>query len=190
MASSSPATQKICMWVKSEIRPSTATISNCSFCDLCAMRSGRLCSFQYSVPTQKTVAIRKMPVHHQQGIRPVSAGNEKRQMMRGRRMHLFAQISFSLQKPEASAVAVHLRRACSAEWLDLNQDGTRRPHPNLRGNDDSANVTAGAISHARSIDDLIPSAKEIQKQAALKEAEKAEEYAKRLAAAPRPKSAL
>ena len=40
------------------------------------------------------------------------------------------------------------------------------------------------------IDDLIPSAKEIQKQAALKEAEKAEQYAKRQAAAEAEKLAL
>lgn len=40
------------------------------------------------------------------------------------------------------------------------------------------------------IDDLIPSAKDIQKQAALKEAEKAEEQAKRLAAAEAEKRAL
>ena len=40
------------------------------------------------------------------------------------------------------------------------------------------------------IDDLIPSAKEIQKQAALKEAQKAEEHAKRVAAAEAEKRAL
>src|SRR3954451_4934905 len=40
------------------------------------------------------------------------------------------------------------------------------------------------------IDDLIPSAKEIQKQAALKEAEKADEIAKRLVAAEAEKRAL
>ena len=40
------------------------------------------------------------------------------------------------------------------------------------------------------IDDLIPSAKEIQKQAALKEAQKAEEHSKRLAAAEVEKRAL
>lgn len=40
------------------------------------------------------------------------------------------------------------------------------------------------------IDDLIPSAKEIQKQAALKEAQKANEMAKRLAAAEAEKHAL
>ena len=40
------------------------------------------------------------------------------------------------------------------------------------------------------IDDLIPSAKEIQQQAALKEAEKAEEHAKRFAAAEAEKRAL
>ena len=40
------------------------------------------------------------------------------------------------------------------------------------------------------IDDLIPSAKEIQKQAALKEAAKADEHAKRLAAAEAEKHAL
>jgi hypothetical protein len=40
------------------------------------------------------------------------------------------------------------------------------------------------------IDDLIPSAQEIQKQAALKEAQKADEHAKRLAAAEAEKHAL
>jgi hypothetical protein len=40
------------------------------------------------------------------------------------------------------------------------------------------------------IDDLIPSAKEVQKQAALKEAQKADEHAKRLAAAEAEKRAL
>jgi hypothetical protein len=40
------------------------------------------------------------------------------------------------------------------------------------------------------IDDLIPSAKDIQKQAALKEAQKAEEHAKRLAEAEAEKRAL
>jgi uncharacterized protein (DUF1778 family) len=40
------------------------------------------------------------------------------------------------------------------------------------------------------IDDLIPNAKEIQKQAALKEAQKADEHAKRLAAAEAEKRAL
>ena len=36
---------------------------------------------------------------------------------------------------------------------------------------------------SENIDDLIPTAKEVQKQAAIKEAEKADEYARRLAAA-------
>ena len=40
------------------------------------------------------------------------------------------------------------------------------------------------------IDDLIPTAKEIQKQAAIKEAEKAEQDARRLAAAEAEKRAL
>src|ERR1700732_3749635 len=40
------------------------------------------------------------------------------------------------------------------------------------------------------IDDLIPAAKEIQKQAALKEAEKADQYARSLAAAEAEKRAL
>jgi hypothetical protein len=40
------------------------------------------------------------------------------------------------------------------------------------------------------IDDLLPSAKEIQKQAALKEAEKADQHAKQLAAAEAEKQAL
>jgi len=40
------------------------------------------------------------------------------------------------------------------------------------------------------IDDLLPTAKEIQKQAAIKEAEKAEQHAQRLAAAEAEKRAL
>jgi hypothetical protein len=40
------------------------------------------------------------------------------------------------------------------------------------------------------IDDLIPTAKEVQRQAAIKEAEKAEEFTRRLAAAEREKRAL
>jgi hypothetical protein len=50
-------------------------------------------------------------------------------------------------------------------------------------------VISGEISMAK-IDDLIPSAKEIQKQAAVKEAQKADEHAKRLAAAEAEKHAL
>jgi hypothetical protein len=43
---------------------------------------------------------------------------------------------------------------------------------------------------SRSIDDLLPSAKEIQRQAAIKDAEKAEEYVQKLAAAEAEKRAL
>lgn len=46
------------------------------------------------------------------------------------------------------------------------------------------------MSEKEKIDDLIPTAKEVQKQAAIKEAEKADEYAHRLAAAEREKRAL
>jgi hypothetical protein len=43
---------------------------------------------------------------------------------------------------------------------------------------------------SRSIDDLLPSAREIQRQAAIKDAEKAEEYVQKLAAAEAEKRAL
>jgi len=52
------------------------------------------------------------------------------------------------------------------------------------------NSHSGALSHAPSIDDLIPNAKQIQKEAALKEAEKAEGYARLVAAAESEKRAL
>jgi len=70
--------------------------------------------------------------------------------------------------------------------LDLNQGVRRRRRPNLK-------VTKPVIRRGfamAKIDDLIPSAKEIQKQAALKEAQKADEHAKRLAAAEAEKHAL
>src|SRR5689334_24895898 len=51
------------------------------------------------------------------------------------------------------------------------------------------NGHSGEVRMAK-IDDLIPSAKDIQKQAALKEAQKADEHAKRLAAAEAEKRAL
>ena len=41
-ASNSPATQKMCMCVKSASRPRMATISNCTLWDLCATRSGKV----------------------------------------------------------------------------------------------------------------------------------------------------
>ena len=41
-------------------RPSTATISNCSFCDPCAIRSGNVCRRRNRFPTPSTAAIRKI----------------------------------------------------------------------------------------------------------------------------------
>jgi hypothetical protein len=70
--------------------------------------------------------------------------------------------------------------------LDLNQDMSVGRSPSLRG----AERTIQERLAMPKIDDLIPSAKEIQKQAALKEAQKAEEHSKRLAAAEVEKRAL
>jgi hypothetical protein len=50
-------------------------------------------------------------------------------------------------------------------------------------------IEEGSVMSGK-IDDLLPTAKEIQKQAAIKEAEKAEQYARRIAAAEAEKRAL
>lgn len=44
---------------------------------LCAMRSGRLCSFQYRVPTEKMVATRKMPITTMRVSAPSAPGTKK-----------------------------------------------------------------------------------------------------------------
>jgi hypothetical protein len=51
-------------------------------------------------------------------------------------------------------------------------------------------IIAGGSTMSQKLEDLIPQAKEIQKQAALKEAEKADQYARGLAAAEAEKRAL
>ena len=43
LARNRPITQNRWLCVNSASKPSTATISNCSFCDLCAIRSGKVC---------------------------------------------------------------------------------------------------------------------------------------------------
>ena len=53
-----PAIQKICICVKSAIRPNTATISNCILCDLCAIRSGSVCSRKNRMPNMTTASTR------------------------------------------------------------------------------------------------------------------------------------
>jgi hypothetical protein len=55
--------------------------------------------------------------HHHQGVRPVGTGNEKRQMMGGCQMHLFAQSSSSRQKPEGPAVAPYRVRMMLSQCL-------------------------------------------------------------------------
>jgi hypothetical protein len=56
--------------------------------------------------------------------------------------------------------------------------------------DPGATIIQEGSGMPEKIDDLIPSAKDIQKQTALREAEKAEQYARRLAAAEAEKRAL
>jgi uncharacterized protein (DUF1778 family) len=73
--------------------------------------------------------------------------------------------------------------------LDLNQGMAGGCSPNVPSSKMSRTVNQETLVMAK-IDDLIPSAKEIQKQAALKEAQKADEHAKRLAAAEAEKRAL
>ena len=53
-----PAIQKICICVKRAIRPNTATISNCILCDLCAIRSGSVCSRKNRMPNMTTASTR------------------------------------------------------------------------------------------------------------------------------------
>jgi hypothetical protein len=72
--------------------------------------------------------------------------------------------------------------------LDLDQGVPRNGGPNL-GTPKRHTIISGEACMAK-IDDLIPNAKEIQKQAALKEAEKAEQHAKRMAVAEAEKRAL
>ena len=56
--------------------------------------------------------------------------------------------------------------------------------------DSGATIIQEGSGMPEKIDDLLPSAKDIQKQTALHEAEKAEQYARRLAAAEAEKRAL
>jgi hypothetical protein len=71
--------------------------------------------------------------------------------------------------------------------LDLNQGGGLGRSPKFR---QATRRTVIQETRMPKIDDLIPSAKDIQKQAALKESQKADEHAKRLAAAEAEKRAL
>ena len=71
-----PAIQKMCMWVKSAISPSTATISNCSFCDLCAMRSGSVCNRRKSTPTTITDANSVRQATTKRGSEPSGPGRK------------------------------------------------------------------------------------------------------------------
>ena len=54
-------TQKMCMCVNRAIRTSAATISNCSLCVLCAIRSGSVCRRRKRVPTASTATTRERP---------------------------------------------------------------------------------------------------------------------------------
>jgi hypothetical protein len=71
------------------------------------------------------------------------------------------------------------------KWLDLNQ--TSRISSPLAFHDEPQ---AGKIAMSEKIDDLLPTAKEIQRQAALKEAEKADEIARHMVAAEAEKKKL
>jgi hypothetical protein len=92
-----------------------------------------------------------------------------------------------LQPGPARAVA---RRASNAAGrLDLDQrDLSGRRPTNSSGK--TANDHEGVSAMPQKLDDLIPTAKEIQKQTALKEAEKAGQYARTLAAAEAEKRTL
>jgi hypothetical protein len=75
----------------------------------------------------------------------------------------------------------------TAGLLDLDQRGDRAA--TLVGNPSETVIQEGPAMPEK-IDDLIPTAREIQKQAALKEAEKADQDTRRLAAAEAEKHAL
>jgi uncharacterized protein (DUF1778 family) len=72
--------------------------------------------------------------------------------------------------------------------LDLNQEVPRGGGRNVGTQEQHTPIQENPAMPK--IDDLIPNAKDIQKQAALKEAQKAEEHAKRMAAAEAEKRAL
>src|SRR5215469_8021019 len=72
--------------------------------------------------------------------------------------------------------------------LDLDQGGTSQGGRSLMHG--TVIGPSGGVAMPVNIDDLLPTAKDIQKQAALKEAEKAGQHAERLAAAEAEKQAL
>jgi hypothetical protein len=75
----------------------------------------------------------------------------------------------------------------AAKTLDLDQSGSRARNPS--GNPGETVIEEGSAMSEK-IDDLIPQAREIQRQAAIKEAEKADQDVRRLAAAEAEKRVL
>jgi hypothetical protein len=83
IASSRPITQNRWLCVNSASKPSTATISNCSLCDLCAIRSGKRVQVQIEIADPRTEPIRKMPTTTITTSVSPGSGDEAWQMMRG-----------------------------------------------------------------------------------------------------------
>jgi hypothetical protein len=81
--------------------------------------------------------------------------------------------------------AADLADDCASQRFDLNQPPDESAAVNCR-----RQVSPGVVAMPEWIDDLLPTAQEIQKQAALNEAEKADEFTRRLAAAEAEKQKL
>ncbi len=83
-----PPPRTACTWVNSASNPSTATISNCSFCDLCARRSGKVCNRRKNEPdTPGPRAISSESRRHHEIVGLARRHDEGRQMVRCRRAY-------------------------------------------------------------------------------------------------------
>jgi hypothetical protein len=90
-------------------------------------------------------------------------------------------------QPSADSPRCYQQKGNLAGWIDLDQRAILQAdisyHP-------GATVTQEGSAMPDNIDDLLPTAKQIQRQTALDEAEKADQYARRAAAAEAEKHAL
>ena len=80
-ASSRPAIQKICMWVKRAIRPSTATISNCSLWRLVRHALGQSVQPKEQDAEPQNGEHQDDGHHDHQHVRFTGSGDERRQMV-------------------------------------------------------------------------------------------------------------
>jgi hypothetical protein len=127
--------------------------------------------------------------HDHQDIRLAGPDNVEREVVRGHWMKLIGQLGAPLHPPRSIDAAPRDTARSEQADLDLDQRAAGRRGRNLMGGKGQWAHQEGAAMPVN-IDDLLPTAKEIQKQAAIKEAKKAEQTAQRLAAAEAEKRAL